>query len=101
MLWHFIHYPAGTAPSRECAVRAPNLDAARRRLARAMRVPAWSLRALPSVPDRPADRTTAWRITYYPAGTAPSRDHVVRARTHEAAKHKLAAALTVPVWTLR
>ena len=42
-----------------------------------------------------------WRITHHPAGAAPSRDYVVRAPNLEAAKRKLAAALDVPVWTLR
>ena len=42
-----------------------------------------------------------WRITYFPAGTAPSRDYAVRAPSLEAAIAKLAAALDVPVWTLR
>ena len=40
MVWQFIHYPAGVAPSRDCAVRAPSLDTARRKLARALNVPA-------------------------------------------------------------
>ena len=44
MVWQFIHYPAGVAPSRDCAVRAPSLDAARCKLARALNVPAWTLR---------------------------------------------------------
>ena len=42
-----------------------------------------------------------WRITHHPAGDAPPRDYLVRARTLEAAKRKLAATLAVPVWTLR
>ena len=42
-----------------------------------------------------------WWITRYPAGDAPLRDYAVRARSHEAAKRKLAAALIVPLWTLR
>ena len=42
-----------------------------------------------------------WWITHYPAGDAPSRDHAVRAPSLEAAKRKLAAALDVPLWTLR
>ena len=42
-----------------------------------------------------------WRITYYPAGDAPSRDYAVRAPSLIAAKRKLAAALDVPLWTLR
>ena len=42
-----------------------------------------------------------WRITHYPAGDAPSRDYAVRAPSLECAKRKLAAALGVPVWTLR
>ena len=42
-----------------------------------------------------------WRITHYPARDAPSRDYTVRAPSLEAAKRKLAAALDVPLWTLR
>ena len=42
-----------------------------------------------------------WWITHYPAGDATSRDYAVRASSHEAAKRKLAAALNVPLWTLR
>ena len=42
-----------------------------------------------------------WWVTHRPAGDAPSRRYAVRARSHEAAKHKLAAFLDVPVWTLR
>ena len=42
-----------------------------------------------------------WRITYYPAGISPSRDYAVRAPSLEAAKRNLAAALDVPLWTLR
>ena len=42
-----------------------------------------------------------WRITYYPAGAAPSRDYAVRARSLDTAKRKLAAVLDVPLWTLR
>ena len=42
-----------------------------------------------------------WWVTHYPAGHAPSRDYAVRAPSHEAVKRKLAAAINVPVWTLR
>ena len=42
-----------------------------------------------------------WRITHYPAGVAPSREYEVRAPSLDAAKRKLAAALDVPLWTLR
>ena len=42
-----------------------------------------------------------WWVTDYPAGDAPSRDYAVRAPSHEAAKRMLAAAINVPVWTLR
>ena len=43
-----------------------------------------------------------WWITHYPAGDAPSRDYAVRAPSPEAAaRDKLAAALNVPLWTLR
>ena len=42
-----------------------------------------------------------WRITHYRAGDAPSRDYAVRAPSLDAAKRKLAAALDVPLWTLR
>ena len=43
MLRPFIHYPAGSAPSRECAVRATSLEVAKRTLA-ALDVPVWTLR---------------------------------------------------------
>ena len=33
MTWRITHYPAREAPSRDYAVRAPNLDAAQRKLA--------------------------------------------------------------------
>ena len=101
MLWPFIHSPAGCAPSRECAVRAPSLDAARARLARALDVPAWTLRAVGPEPTPAAEAPAAWRITHYPAGDAPSCDYTVRAPSLDAAKRTLAAALDVPVWTLR
>ena len=42
-----------------------------------------------------------WWISHYPAGIAASRDYAVRAASIEAAKRKLAAALDVPLWTLR
>ncbi len=42
-----------------------------------------------------------WRISHYPPGAAPSRDYAVRAPSLNAAKRKLAAALDVPLWTLR
>ena len=42
-----------------------------------------------------------WWVTHYPAGDAPSRDYAVRAPNLGAAKRKLAAAINVPVWTLR
>ena len=42
-----------------------------------------------------------WRITHYPAGDALSRDYAVRAPSLDSAKRKLAAALNVPLWTLR
>ena len=42
-----------------------------------------------------------WRIAHYPAGDAFSRGYVVRARSREAARRKLAAAIRVPLWTLR
>ena len=41
-----------------------------------------------------------WRITHDPAGDAPSPDYAVPARSHEATKRKLAAAIQVPLWTL-
>ena len=42
-----------------------------------------------------------WWVTHYPAGDGLSRDYAVRAPSLEAAKRKLAAAINVPVWTLR
>ena len=43
-VWRILHYPAGDAPSREYKVRAPNLEAAKRKLAAILRVPVWTLR---------------------------------------------------------
>ncbi len=42
-----------------------------------------------------------WMITHYAPGDAPSRQYTVRARSRDAAKRKLAAAIQVPLWTLR
>ena len=42
-----------------------------------------------------------WWITHDPADDTPSPDYAVPARSHEAAKRKLAAAINVPLWTLR
>ena len=42
-----------------------------------------------------------WMITHYPAGCANSREYAVKARSREAARRKLAAAINVPLWTLR
>ena len=42
-----------------------------------------------------------WRITYYPADQAPSRDYAVRAPSLDAARRKLADTLNVPRWTVR
>ena len=42
-----------------------------------------------------------WRINHYSAGDAPSREYAVKARSREAARRKLAAAINVPLWTLR
>jgi len=42
-----------------------------------------------------------WRIIHYPAGDASSREYAVRARSREAARRKLAAAIQVPLWTIR
>ena len=44
ILWRITHYPPGDAPSREYAVRAPSLDAAKRKLADVLGVPVWTLR---------------------------------------------------------
>ena len=101
MIWQFIHYPAGDAPSRDCAVRAPSLAAARRKLARALSVPAWTLRTLGPRPTPRTKHLAGWRVTHYAAGDAPSRDYAVRAPSLNAAKRTLAATLNVPVWTLR
>ena len=43
MTWRIAHYPAGDAASRDYAVRAPSLEAARRKLAAALDVPPWTL----------------------------------------------------------
>ena len=48
--WRITHYPPGDAPSREYAVRAPSLDAAKRSPvagrspADVLAVPVWTLR---------------------------------------------------------
>ena len=42
-----------------------------------------------------------WRISHYPAGEDPSHGYVVQACSREAARRKLAAAIQVPLWTLR
>ncbi len=42
-----------------------------------------------------------WRIAHYTAGDVPSREYAVKARSREAARRKLAAAINVPLWTLR
>ena len=44
MVWRIYHYPAGDAPSRNYAVRAPSLEAAKRKLAAVIDVPVWTLR---------------------------------------------------------
>ncbi len=44
VVWRISHYPPGAAPSRDYAVRAPSLDAAKRKLAAAFDVPLWTLR---------------------------------------------------------
>ncbi len=44
MVWRVSHYPSGAAPSRDCAVRAPSLDAAKRKLPTVLDVPLWTLR---------------------------------------------------------
>ena len=51
--------------------------------------------------DPVKEAVMVWRITHYPAVDAPSRDYAVRAPTLEAAKRKLAAAINVPLRTLR
>ena len=42
-----------------------------------------------------------WRIIHYPAGDSASRQYTVRARSRTVARRKLAAAIQVPLWTLR
>ncbi|MCY4489675.1 MAG: hypothetical protein OXF11_21550 [Deltaproteobacteria bacterium] len=44
MHWMMAHYPAGCANSREYAARARSPEAARRKLALAIRVPLWTVR---------------------------------------------------------
>ena len=44
MYWRITHQPAGDAPWRQYKVRARSRDAARRKLALAIRVPLWTLR---------------------------------------------------------
>ncbi len=42
--WWITYYPAGDAPSHDYAVRARSVEAAKRKLALAIRVPLWTLR---------------------------------------------------------
>ena len=44
LVCRITHYPAGDAPSRDYAVRASNLEAAKRKLAAIINVPVWTLR---------------------------------------------------------
>ena len=44
MTWRIPRYPADAAPSRDYAVRACSLEAAKRRLAAALGIPPWTLR---------------------------------------------------------
>ena len=44
IVWRITHYPPGDSPSREYAVRAPSLEAAKRKLADVLGVPVWTLR---------------------------------------------------------
>ena len=44
MVWRISHYPAGDAASRDYVVRAPSLEAAKRKLAAVINVPVWTLR---------------------------------------------------------
>ena len=44
MTWRIAQYPTGDAPSRDYAVRARSLEAAKRRLAATLDVPVWTLR---------------------------------------------------------
>ncbi len=41
-----------------------------------------------------------WMMAHYPAGCANSREYAVQARSREAARRKLAAAIQVPLWAL-
>ena len=81
MLWPFIHYPAGDAPSRECAVHAPSLDAARGKLARALDVPAWTLRPLGPGPAPP--ETVKVSAFHSLRGTVPFSCNRARCRPSE------------------
>ena len=44
MHWRIIRYTAGDDPSRQYTVRARSREAARRKLALAIRVPLWTLK---------------------------------------------------------
>ena len=44
MVWRITHYVPGDAPSRDYAVRASSLEAAKRKLAAVINVPLWTLR---------------------------------------------------------
>ena len=44
MVWTLTHYPPGDASSKDYRVQGDTLDAAIAKLARALRVPAWTIR---------------------------------------------------------
>ena len=51
--------------------------------------------------DTVKEEAMYWRISHYPSGDDPSRQYTVRASSRDAARRKLAAAIWVPLWTLR
>ncbi|MCY4547701.1 MAG: hypothetical protein OXC28_04980 [Defluviicoccus sp.] len=44
MVWTLTHHPPGDRPSRDYRVQGDSLDAAIAKLARALRVPEWTIR---------------------------------------------------------
>ena len=44
MVWRLTHYPTGGAPSKDYDVHGRTLDHAIGKLARALRVPTWTIR---------------------------------------------------------
>ena len=74
MVWWITHYPAGIAPSRDYAVRAPSLEAAKRKLAAAINVPLVDppIAQQGDLSHEPQSMTPCWSAFESPPGPAGS-----------------------------